>query len=54
MKSKHILIVGGSGQDGAYLAKFLLKKKYLITSLKLNYLIKKKKIKKSYLYKRRY
>ena len=46
MKSKHILIVGGTGFIGYHLAKFLLKKKYLITSLSTKNPPKRRKLKK--------
>jgi len=46
MKPKHILIVGGTGFIGYHLAKFLLKKKYSITSLSTRKPVKKRKLKK--------
>ena len=34
MKKKRALIFGVTGQDGAYLSKFLLKKKYVVYGVK--------------------
>ena len=45
MKSKHVLIAGGTGFIGYHLAKFLLGKKYIITSLSSRIPPKKRKLK---------
>ena len=38
MKFKKALITGITGQDGSYLAEFLLKKKYIVHGIKRNHL----------------
>ena len=38
MKKKRALITGITGQDGSYLAEFLLKKNYIVHGLKENLL----------------
>ena len=37
MKLKKALITGITGQDGSYLAEFLLKKKYIVHGIKRNH-----------------
>ena len=39
MKFKKALITGVTGQDGSYLAEFLLKKKYIVHGIKENLLL---------------
>ncbi len=46
MKNKKILIIGGAGFIGHYLAKKCIKNNYTVTSLSLNKPSKERKIKK--------
>ena len=60
MKFKKALITGITGQDGSYLAEFLLKKKYIVHGIKrksssfntsrIDYIYDNKKYKKNFFY----